>query len=85
VDKQKVEIAAKLYEARDTIIGLMGKEKFKMRVEEFRPIMAGMCKKEGMTEMQATLEILKSLDQGAITSLLAMAACVEIMEPSIEL
>ena len=85
MDKQKVEIAAKLYGARDTIIGLIGKEKFKSRVDEFRPIMEGICKKERISEMEATLKILLDLDEGAITSLLAMAACTEIMEPSIEL
>ena len=82
-DKKKVEIASKMYQARDAVIGLIGQEKFKRRVAEFRPIMEGMCAKKEISEMQATIEILKGLEGDGMASLLAMAACTEIMEPSI--
>ena len=82
---KQIEIASKMYEARDAVISLMGKEKFKERVDAFRPIIGGMCKKKKITEMQATIEILKDLQGDGMASLLAMAACTEIMEPTAEL
>jgi hypothetical protein len=80
---QTIEIATKLYQARNTVIGLIGKEKFKERVDGFRPILKGMCEKKKITEMEATMEILKDLQGDGHLSVLAMAACTEIMEPSL--
>ena len=83
----KVAMADEFYQARDSVIVIIGKEKFKEKVEGFRPIMKGLCEERDISEMQATIEILASLKgRGTgIESLLAMAACTEIMEPSLGL
>ena len=82
MNQKHVEIAAKLYQARDSVIFIMGREKFMLKVDEFRPMLKGICEEKGITEMQATTDILFALDGRETEMLLAMAACVEIMEPS---
>ena len=74
-----------MYQARDAVIGLIGEKKFKSRVDEFRPIMTDICEKRKITEIEATIEILEMLKGDGHQSLLAIAACTEIMEPSIDL
>lgn len=81
----KVAMADQFYEARTTVIGLMGEEKFKEKVDGFRPILKDLCEKHGVSEMQATIDILAMLKGRGTETLLAMAACTEIMEPSIGL
>ena len=83
MDKQKVEIAGKMYQARDSVIELIGEKRFRAKVEEFRPIIRGLCEKKKITEMKATIEILENFRGDGHLSLLAIAACTEIMEPSL--
>lgn len=80
-----VAITDQLKEARNTVITLIGEDKFIERVEGFRPILDGLCEKHDVSKIQATIDILKTLKGKEIETLLAMAACVEIMEPSIEI
>ena len=82
---EKVAVSSDLYAARTAVIELTGEKKFKENVDGFRPILRGLCEKNGITEMEATIEILGLLRGKGTESMLAMAACIEIMEPSLGL
>lgn len=79
-EQKQVEIAAKMYRARDAVITLIGEDKFKEKVDQFRPIMQGMCEQKKCTEIEATIEILEALKGKERETMLAMAACTEIIE-----
>lgn len=81
----KIQMAAQMYDARDKVIFLMGREKFQAKVEEYRPLIGGIMERDGCNEIAATIDICEKLaDAGydGIHALLALASCVEIMEPT---
>lgn len=77
------EIVSKMYEARDAVIILIGEDRFKAKVNEFRPLLLEICKKEKINQIQAVTKILRSLEGQGTEMMLAMATCTEIMEPSL--
>jgi hypothetical protein len=80
---KQAEIALKFYEARDVVHNLLGTDKFIAKVDEYRPIVENICKQKGISKLQATIAILDVLKQDGMATLVAMAACTEIMEPSL--
>jgi len=79
----KVAMADQFYESRRVIVTLIGEDQFLAKVDEFRPIMRGLCEEHRISEMQATVHILALFECDGFGSALAMAACTEIMEPSL--
>jgi len=85
ISERHVEIAHKMYESRRVVLSLLGPEKFKAKVEEYRPIIQGLMDKWKCDEINATTHIIKSLIAGGndgMAVMLALAACVEMVEPS---
>ena len=76
------EIAAQLHRIRDAVLSLQGREKFDRHVEACRPTLQAICDAKQLTQIQSTLEILKTMQANDVASLLVLAACVEIMEPT---
>ena len=70
---------------RETAVAVMGEEKFMDKVDGFRPILIEICEKNNISKMEATISILEMLKGREIESMLAMAACAEIIEPSLGL
>jgi hypothetical protein len=84
----KIQMVAKMYEARDTVLFLLGTEKFKAKVEEYRPFIEGVMKRDDCSEIAATVEICNKLaaaGHDGMPVLLVLAVCVEIMEPTQEI
>lgn len=79
--------AGNFYAARDTVLVLVGEAHFRQMVDEFRPILADVCREQELSEMEATLFLLgmNAHFKGAtdIDTLLCVAVCTEIMEPSL--
>ncbi|MCP5005361.1 MAG: hypothetical protein GY941_15710 [Planctomycetes bacterium] len=76
-----LEITGKLNNAREGVIMIMGEDKFKEKVDGFRPILAGVCDSKGISEIEGAIEILKMVEGREVETILAMAACAEIIEP----
>jgi hypothetical protein len=83
INQQKVEIAAQFYDARKTMIILLGVEKFKARVEEVRPILKKVMAEHKKTDMEATLMLLKGIGDDGMQIVMLLATTCEIMEPSL--
>ena len=77
----QVELMNKMLSARKLVVALQGQEHFLMKVDGFRPLLKGICEENGWTELEATIDILKTLDKEGMNNLVALAACVEIIEP----
>ena len=82
IGEREVNIAAKMYESRRLVKALMGPDAFKEKVDGFRPLLQALCEKDGLSEMGALFTLLKEVEGDGMLSLLTMAACTEIMEPS---
>jgi hypothetical protein len=79
----KIQMAAKLYECRDTAKKFYGKE-YKERIEEYKLIILKVMEKTNSEEIPALIKISKTsaYQNSGITQMLFMAAVVEIIEPS---
>lgn len=80
-----VSVASKMYDARRTALSLFGPEKYKVRVEEYCSIIKSVMETKGLNELGATLDILttlKKVEQDGMPMLMALAACVEMLEPT---
>jgi len=83
--EKHVELAAKMYAARKQAIALLGMEKFKAKVNEFRPILEGLAENRSGDILKASMDILKGMQNrgvDGIVQMVTLAACVEIIEPS---
>lgn len=78
----KVQMAAQMYDARAAVIGVMGRDKFLKRVEDFRPIFELVCFSKKVNQLQATTLLMKDAVDDAHARLIVLAMCVEIIEPS---
>lgn len=78
-----IQIAAKLYEARDAMKSLYG-DRFREKVAGWRPIIQAAMRKHGVDEVGAILKLNEALGgrAGGITTLIIMAVAVEMVEPS---
>ena len=80
-----VSIAAKMYGARKSAISLYGKDGFKSKVAEYRPIIEAAMRKHKCDELHAMMEVSKVLidgHHGGIPVMLTLATVVEMLEPS---
>lgn len=77
-----IQIAARLYECRDTAKRLLG-EKFTSRMQEYGDMVKKLAGAKGIDILMAG-KILADPDVsgGGITSVLVLAATVELIEPS---
>ena len=82
--EKAIVICAKLYEARRRAIDLLGEEKFRKHVEQMRPILAAICKQDDCSELAATIKLMERMKEKFLSPTLALACCVEIMEPSLQ-
>ena len=86
-----VQMAAKLYEARDAVKFLYDHKdpaKYQQVIEEHQGFIRMMMEKEKCGEVAAATKLCRMVQEkypsgGEITQLCLMAACVEIVEPSI--
>ena len=85
ITEKHIDVAHKMFQCRRDVIALIGIEAFKKKVAEYKPIIERIQKEKGCTIIQATMDICKTLHAGGhdrIHVTLAVAACVEIMEPT---
>lgn len=86
ITEKHVDIAKKMYDSRRCALFLLGPEKFKAKVEGYRPIIQDLMDKWKCDEIKATMKIVEMLiskgqDDG-MAVMLAFAACVEMVEPT---
>lgn len=82
--ERTVSIAQKMYDARRAILQIDGPEKFKKEMAEWRKYIEAAMQKHNCDETKATLEICKTLmaaGHDGMPIVLALAACVEMIEP----
>lgn len=78
-----VSIAARLYECRRTALSLLGPEKLKAKVEDWRPIIEAAMKKHNVDVIKAGMEVAKVLNadgDNGMGTMIVMAVCVEMVE-----
>lgn len=81
-----VSIASELYSARTSVKTILGEKKFQEAVEGFRPILARICQRDGLSQLQALKIILQDMQNNGSASIdkqIVTAACAEIIEPSL--
>lgn len=80
-----IQIAAKLYDARDTMRSFWG-EKYPEKVEDYKKYILAAMKKYGCDEMKATMKLVELLQEkeqdSGMHQALILASYVEIIEPS---
>ena len=81
----QIQIAAKLYECRDTCKRLWGNE-WKSKVEVHTKLIHAAMKKHGIdNEIQAAMKLIndaKNMDGADVFTMKCLAAAVELVEPS---
>ena len=82
IREREVNMAAKMYESRRLVKALIGEEAFKENVEVFRARMQAIFDGGETSEMGAMIIFMREAGDNGHLSLLTMAACTEIMEPS---
>lgn len=81
-DEKRVKLAAKLYEARDTIRTLLG-DRYRPEMKRIGEYLMAMATQSGTTELKAALEVAKRC-AGPHAGMKVLAAAVELVEPSEE-
>jgi hypothetical protein len=80
-----VQIAAKLYDARDAMRGFW-RERYAEKVAEYQPYILAAMQKYGCDEMKATMKLVALLQEKEPESwmqqALVLASYVEMIEPS---
>ena len=85
IGEREIRVAADLHKSRQLVKSLMGTEAFKETVEAYRPIVAAICEKGNIDILKAIPILVQKLNDGGyfgFPELQAIAACVEIIEPS---
>jgi hypothetical protein len=80
--QQQVQIAAGMYEARDTAKRLTTPERFKERISEFRHVIEEVMRQDKVTVLPATLSLLKQIHGDHFLKMWLVATAVEMIEPS---
>ncbi len=78
-----IATAAQLYNMRTLIVEALGVDKFRAKVEAFRPLFAQVEKANDCTTLGALMLMIKTCEGDAIRIATVCAVAVEIMEPSI--
>ena len=80
----QVQMAAKMYDARDAMKRLFG-DKYQAEIAEHQKYIKIQMQSEGVGELKATMRIMTMLQaklpNSGITQALVLAACVELIEP----
>lgn len=79
--QQQVQMAAKLYEMRDTAKHVLG-DKYWARMMELGCALKMMSEREGKDVLAVATEACKTNSLAGIDVILIMAAAVELMEPT---
>lgn len=74
-----IQMAAKLYECRDSAKTLMG-DKYKTEIAKFSALIAAQAKRDGCSELSAATDIAAKV--GGFGAVYMLAAYVELVEPS---
>ena len=85
MSEQMVGIAVKLYDCRRTALSVLGPEKFKVKVAEYRTFIEYAMAKHDCDEIRATMKIAEMIEKGGYDgwpTILAFATCVEMLEPT---
>lgn len=85
MSEQVVNIAKQMYDSRRLALSLLGPEKFKAKIAEYQPLIHGIMKKLTCNEIVATTDLIRILVNGGhdgMPVMLALAACVELLEPT---
>lgn len=78
---QQVQLAAKLYEARDTMRRLLG-ERYAARMAELGGVLKKVAARDSVSEIQAAQVVIKAIDAQGYDALQLLAAAVELVEPT---
>lgn len=84
ITEKHVNIAAKMYDAREKVIALIGREKFQEKVTLFRPKLEEMARDRGGNVVKAAMDLVAAMQnrgENEVIQMLILAACVEIIEP----
>ena len=78
---QQIQIAAKLYEARDAMRSLLG-ERYAARMAEIGGVLKKVAAHDSVNEIQAAQVVIAAIDAQGFDALQLLAAAVELVEPS---
>lgn len=78
---QQVQLAAKLYEARDAMRSLLG-ERYAARMAEIGGVLKKVAARDTVNEIQAAQVVIKAIDAQGYDALQLLAAAVELVEPT---
>lgn len=76
----QIQIAAKLYEARDNLKTLFPDD-FKTKCQEWQEVIRKVAAGKQMTDIKAMIDIMQHLEGKEIAQMWVMAAYVEMIEP----
>jgi hypothetical protein len=82
--EEKIKMAAKLYQCRDSAKFLHGKE-YKRRMEDYGKYIYAYMAKQGVDELQAAINLcteVKDMDGAGMFTMNIFAAAIELIEPS---
>lgn len=74
-----------MYDFRRTALSLLGPEKYKTKIAEYQPFIKGVMLDKECNEILATIDVIEKLIEGGYDGMpvmLALAACVELIEPT---
>lgn len=80
--QKQTQIAAKLYECRDTAKNLLGEE-YKKKMDEYGEIVSNVSNSKGIGILEAASELAKDSRASGYEKIQILASAVELIEPSI--
>ena len=81
LNEQAVEMAAQMYSARKSLLSLF-KDDFYQRCAEWQEVIRKVMAIKGLAEIEAAIDILKSMQGREAAQMWILAAVVEMIEPS---
>lgn len=77
----KIQMAAMMYDARDSLKSLFP-SKFEPRCKEWQEVIKKVADNKKLNHLEATIDIMQTLMDKAVAQMWVMAAYVEMVEPS---
>jgi hypothetical protein len=77
----KVQMIAKMYDARESLLSILGREEFMRRLADFRPAFEKVRAELKLSDIQTMIALMKTSTDG-YQQIGILALSVEIMEPS---
>jgi len=78
---QQIQLAAKLYEARDAMRSLLG-DRYAARMAELGGVLKKVAARDSSNEIQAAQTVIRAIDAQGFDAVQLLAAAVELVEPS---